>query len=318
MTIDLQRPAAADATLPAATPDASVIVPHYRDFARLDRCLAALVGQSFAGPYEIVVADNNSPEGIDRVRAVVAGRARVVVQTEPGAGPARNAGAAAAAGRVLAFTDSDCLPHRDWLRDGMAAVAPGTIVGGRVDVLSAAPAKSPTEAFEAVFAFDNATYVRAKGFSVTANLFVPREVFACVGPFPVGVSEDIEWCWRARDAGVRLLFAAGAVVGHPARRDMGELKAKWRRLSHELFLLEIGRGWSVGRVLARTWLMLLALPLGLVRVARTPILAGGRERWGAAAVLVKVRWFRFVETHRVVLAWRRERRHGPLKAARPV
>lgn len=291
-----------DTAIPAVTPDASVVVPHFRDFTRLDRCLAALVDQSYAGPYEIVVADNNSPEGIDHVGAVVAGRARVVVQGEPGAGPARNAGAAAARGRVLAFTDSDCLPHRDWLRDGLAAVAPGIIVGGKVEVLSQGPAKSPTEAFEAVFAFDNESYVAAKGFSVTANLFVTAADFARVGPFPVGVSEDIEWCWRARDAGISLAYAAGAVVGHPARRDMTELKTKWRRLSHELFLLDRGRGRSVAWIVARAWLMVLELPLSGLRVVRSPLLHGAGERFGAAAVLVRLRAFRFVLSHRLALA----------------
>ena len=291
----------------AAPPDVTVVVPHYRDFVRLDRCLAALTGQSYGGAYEIVVADNDSPEGIDRVRAVVAGRARLVVQTAKGAGPARNAGAAAARGAILAFTDSDCLPHRDWVAAGMAAVAPATLAGGRVEVLSQGPVKSPTEAFEAVFAFDNENYVRAKGFSVTANLFVCADDFARVGPFPTGVSEDIEWCWRARDAGLRLAYAADAVVGHPARRDMAELEAKWRRLSHELFLLDIGRGRPAGRIVARAWLMLFGVPLALVRVARTPLL-GGAERRGAAAVLVRIRWFRFVETHRVARAWRRAQR----------
>ena len=292
---------------PSPPPDASVVVPHFSDFARLDRCLAALVDQSFAGTYEIVVADNNSPEGLDHVRAVVAGRARVVVQTEKGAGPARNAGAAAADGAVLAFTDADCLPHRTWLAAGLAAVAPGTIAGGRVEVLTAATIKAPTEAFEAVFAFDNEAYVRDKGFSVTANLFVTAADFARVGPFPVGVSEDIEWCWRARDVGLRLAYAPDAVVGHPARRDMAELKAKWRRLSHELFLLEVGRGRSVAWVVARAWLMLLGLPAGLVRVARTPILSGGRERRGAAAVLVRIRAFRFAATHRLAFDQARSR-----------
>ncbi len=282
-------------------PEVSVVVPHFRDFARLDRCLAGLAAQRFAGTYEIVVADNASPEGLDHARAIVAGRARVVVQPDPGAGPARNAGAAAARGRVLAFTDADCLPDPGWLAAGVGTVAPGVLVGGRVEVLSAGPVMSPTEAFEAVFAFDNATYVRAKGFTVTANLFVTAADFARVGPFPTGVSEDIEWCWRARDAGLRLTYAAGAVVGHPARRDMAELTAKWRRLSHELFLLDRGRGRSTAWILGRAWLMLLEVPLSLARLARTPILGSGRERWGAAAVLVRIRGYRFAAAHREAL-----------------
>ncbi len=197
----------------------------------------------------------------------------------------------------------------------MAAVVPGTIVGGKVDVLSEGPAKSPTEAFEAVFAFDNENYVRAKGFTVTANLFVTVGDFARVGPFPVGVSEDIEWCWRARDAGIALAYAPAAVVGHPARRDLAELDRKWARLSEELFLLEMGRGRSVRWYLARTWVMFLALPVALLRVARSPRLAGWRERVGAARVLIHNRAYRLTETRRVARAYVRQRRDHPTAVA---
>ena len=286
----------------SAPPDVSVVIPHFRDFTRLDLCLAALGHQTFAGSREIIVADNNSPEGLAAVEAAVAGRARIVVATASGAGPARNAGVAAAIGRVIAFTDSDCVPEPGWLAGGVAAVAETTLAGGAMTVLSAFPGRlSPTEAFEAVFAFDNESYVRTKGFSVTANLFVPRSVFARVGPFPTGVSEDIEWCWRARDAGFALVYSPTAVVGHPARRDWPALKAKWRRLSHELFLLERERGRSVAWIVGRAALMLLELPRALVRVARTPILGSGRDRRGAAAVLTRIRIFRFVETMRMAM-----------------
>lgn len=308
-------------TLPGAAPDvplpeASVIVPHFRDYARLDKCLAALAGQSYAGRFEIIVADNASPEGVDEVRRVVAGRAQVVVQPERGAGPARNRGVAAAAGRILAFTDSDCVPHCDWLAEGLRTVAADTIVGGKVEVMTRAAVKSPTEAFEIVFAFDNETYVREKGFSITANLFVARDVFARVGPFRTGVSEDIEWCWRARAAGVAIDFAPRAVVDHPARHDVGELDQKWRRLSHELFLLDMGRGKSIPWFIARTWLMLLDLPRGLVRVARSPMLHGAAERFGAASVLAGNRWFRFVENHRLAFAHARRGDGRSAQAAR--
>lgn len=314
MTVAGETVTVSGAALDAPVPDASVIVPHFRDYARLDKCLAALVGQSFTGRFEIIVADNASPEGIDEVRRVVAGRATVVVQPERGAGPARNRGVAAAAGRVLAFTDSDCVPHRDWLAEGMRTVVADTIVGGKVEVLTRAAVKSPTEAFEMVFAFDNETYVRDKGFSITANLFVARDVFARVGPFRTGVSEDIEWCWRARDTGVAIDFAPRAVVDHPARHDVRELDHKWRRLSHELFLLDMGRGKSIPWFIARTWLMLLDVPRGLVRVARSPMLHGAAERFGAASVLAGNRWFRFVENHRLAFDYARRNAGRPASA----
>lgn len=292
---------AMDADLPEHdAPDVTVVVPHYNDYARLDRCLTALAAQDFGGTREIIVADNDSPGGPARIAATVAGRARIVVATAKGAGPARNAGVAAARGRILAFTDADCLPEAGWLAAGIAALsAPDTVVGGCMTVLSGMP-RSGAEAFETVFAFDNAAYVRAKGFTVTANLFVARGLFDRVGPFRTGLSEDVEWCWRARAAGARLVYAPGAVVGHPARRDWRELAAKWERLTHETYLLDRERGKSPGWVIARAWAMLLETPRALVRVLRSPVLAPG-ERRAAAAVLIRLRLFRFALGHRLAL-----------------
>ncbi len=286
-----------------SAPDVTVVVPHFRDFARLDRCLAALATQTFTGTREIVVADNASPEGLAEVERVVAGRARVVVQPQPGAGPARNAGVAAAHGRVLAFTDSDCVPEPGWLAAGIAAVDAAvdaeTIAGGRMTVLTSAR-RSAEEAFETVFAFDNEAYVTRKGFTVTANLFALRSVFARIGPFRTGVSEDVEWCWRARAAGVRLVYAADAVVGHPARRDWSELSTKWRRLAREAYLLDRERGKSALWIVGRSWVVLAETPRALVRVATTPRLAPA-ERLPAAAVLVRLRLSRLAEAHRLAL-----------------
>ena len=60
-------------------PSVSVIIPHYRDFVGLERCLTALEQQTYpADRMEIVVADNASPEGEAAVSAVVRGRAKLL------------------------------------------------------------------------------------------------------------------------------------------------------------------------------------------------------------------------------------------------
>src|SRR5688572_18224951 len=93
------------------TPQVSVIVPHYGDLANLDRCLSALVRQTYPRErFEIVVADNGSPQGEAAVLQAIAGRARLTIVAEKGAGPARNGGVAVSQGRILAFTDADCRP----------------------------------------------------------------------------------------------------------------------------------------------------------------------------------------------------------------
>ena len=278
----------------------SVIVPHYADLRRLDICLAALTRQTYpADALEIIVADNGSPEGEAAVRAVITGRARLVTVAERGAGPARNGGAAAATGAVLAFTDSDCVPDDGWLAAGVSAVAAGVVVGGRVDVHIAAPGRpTAVEAFEQVFAFDNARYVGSLGFSVTANLFCTRGDFLKVGDFRNGVSEDVEWCRRARAAGLRLDYCDAAAVGHPARRTWPELIAKWRRIQAESRELA-GYGWRADlRWAARALLLPLSAVAHTPKALLSPRLRRWTDRLGAVVVLHRLRWWRLAEALR--------------------
>jgi GT2 family glycosyltransferase len=288
----------------SVTPKVSVIVPHYRDLERLDLCLAALASQSFPREgFEIVVADNSSPEGAAAVERAIAGRARLVVVPEKGAGPARNGGVAASKGEILAFTDCDCLPEPDWLAEGVRALESHDFVGGRMEVLVDDPRRmTPAEAFERVFAFDNESYVIRKGFTVTANLFCRRELFDRVGGFRVGVSEDVEWCHRALAAGYRIGYAARAGAGHPARRTWPELVGKWRRLNSETYQLYAAR--RGGRLvwLARS----AALPLSAL-VHSPKVFASGEltsmgQRLSALGVLYRQRFWRFFDALRLALA----------------
>ena len=287
-------------------PEISVIVPHYQDLAALDSCLTMLERQTLARErFEIIVADNNSPIGREKVEEAIAGRARLVVVTEKGAGPARNGGVAAARGKLLAFTDSDCVPEPQWLEAGIGALARHDIVGGRVTVLVDDP-KSPSavEAFERVFAFNFEDYILNKGFTGSGNLFVPKETFEKVGGFRAAVSEDVDWSHRARALGFEIGYEPNAVVGHPARRTWSELHAKWARVSSESYLLMRPKPLGRLRWMARTW----ALPLSAIahtpRVLRSRELPDGGAKMRALKTLYQIRLWRFVEGHRQLLKHR--------------
>ena len=286
----------------SSTPRVSVIIPHYRDLVGLDLCLKALARQTYPiADFEIIVADNNSPEGEAAVAEVIAGRARLTVVPEKGAGPARNGGVALARGEILAFTDSDCVPEAEWLAEGMAALGAYDFIGGRVTVLVSDPAQmSGAEAFERVFAFDFKTYITKKGFTGAGNLFCSRAVFDQVGGFRVGVSEDVEWSQRARSKGLRLGYAPRAIVGHPARRNWDELWGKWRRVNAETYGLYRERRGGDLKWLARS----LALPLSAVlhtpRVFASDQLSTGGQRLAAVGTLFKLRFWRLGDALRLL------------------
>jgi glycosyltransferase involved in cell wall biosynthesis len=275
----------------------SVIVPHLNDLVGLEACLSRLSAQTFpAQATQIIVSDNGSVCGQDAVRAVINGRAILVEAPEKGAGPARNSALAAAKGELLAFTDSDCQPAPDWLAEGVKALSAFDFVGGRMEVLVENPANmTPVEAFERVFAFDNAKYVLKKQFTVTANLFAHRKIFDDCGGFKTGVSEDLEWSHRAIAGGYRLGYADAAVVGHPARRTWPQLKAKWARLNLETYGLSAGARFRRLKWLGRSLLLPPSILVHAPKAFTSPQLFNLSQRIGAAKTMAALRFWRLAD-----------------------
>jgi len=229
---------------------ASVIIPAFNDQVGLDNCLHALARQSWpVDETEIIVVDNGSNPPL-RVEGLHAGTVRLIRCPAPGSYAARNAGAAAAKGDVLAFTDADCRPDTNWLSNGIAALfASGDcrIVGGEV-IMDALPSPSAVALYQLAAGFGQASNVRDKGFSATANLFCLRQHFEAVGPFDTRLLSggDREWCWRAAKHGLSLRYEAGAVVHTNPRSDLrGAIRqarrvAGGRRMLRELGLAHAG------------------------------------------------------------------------------
>lgn len=292
----------------AQAPDAlrkvSVIIPHYSDLRGLALCLAALERQTYPRELvEIVVADNASPAGPAAVAEVIAGRARLVVVEEKGAGPARNGGVAASSGEVLAFIDSDCVAEPAWVEEALKALPSFDFIGGRVKVLVEDPQEiTPVEAFERVFAFDFETYIEKKRFTGAGNLVCSRRVFDAVGGFRTGVSEDVEWSRRAQACGFRLGYASLAVVGHPARRSWPELLTKWRRINLETFGLSARGPFGRARWLIKALLMPASAVVHSAKVMTSPELSSARDRWRAMGVLFRLRFWRLGDSVRLLLS----------------
>jgi glycosyltransferase involved in cell wall biosynthesis len=191
------------------------------------------MAQDYPGLVEIILVDNGDNAGLDRLPAEV----HVVSEAKPGSYAARNAGIAASTGAVLAFTDADCRPVRTWLSSGVDALGPNhrsAFAGGRVHVVPADGDSATTaELWDIVNHLNQEAYVIDQGWAATANLFVPRAVIETVGPFDRRLRSggDREWGLRANEHGVLGLYAAEAVVLHPARRSTPELLSKIRRVT---------------------------------------------------------------------------------------
>lgn len=267
---------------------AAVIIPHYNDTERLGRCLAALMIPDTAQT-EVVVVDNGSTEPLT---ALIAAYPLVRFVTEPlqGAANARNRGVTETTAPNLFFLDCDCLPAPDWLATAHRLAGEADLIGGAIDVFDETPPpRTGAQAFEAVFAFDYRRYIEEKGFSVTANLLTRRDVFTATGPFVAGLSEDLDWCHRARAQGYRLIVGEALRVGHPSRGDWAALEKKWLRLTREGFGVNGSSPrarliWAV-----KAALMPLSIPAHIPRILRSAKLEDTAERLAAVATLARLR-----------------------------
>lgn len=214
----------------------SVIVPVFNDLPRLGVLLSALAAQTWPrAALEVLVVDNGSSSDL---RPVVEPFpfVRLLAEPKPGSYAARNRALRDATGDVLAFTDVDCVPDPGWVEQGVLALrraGPDTIAGGRVEVFPEdAEHATWAEEFEIALGFSQRQYVERKHYSATANMFTTPAVFARVGPFNDTLKSggDREWGGRAHAAGVRFVYAEGALIRHPARRTLGELLQKRARI----------------------------------------------------------------------------------------
>lgn len=196
----------------------SIIVPAYNAGRTLPDTLAALEHQTtFHDDYEVIVVDDGSTDDT----ADAARRFGVNCISQPNRGPAaaRNHGARVAEGDIILFTDADCSPDRDWLRQMTLPFQNEKTIGvkgayrtyqkelaarfaqaefeDRYDLLGEADAIDMVDTYSAAFR---------------------RDIFIKIGlfdeSFPVANNEDTELSYRMCASGYRLEFNPEAIVYH--------------------------------------------------------------------------------------------------------
>lgn len=271
------------------TPFVSVIIPVRDDARGASRCAAALSEQTYPHErYEIVLIDDGSADPVrasDLTRPVV----RVIHQERAGSYAARNAGIAQSTGDIIAFTDSDCVPERDWLERACSAFArhpEWDAVAGRVDIIDRGALASAAERFERRYAFPQELYVAGDNFGVTANLIVRRRALERAGSFDGRLQSGGDWEWgqRARAAGVHIAYADDVVVRHPARTTVRELLHKQKRVTRGLATLARMQLYSRDRI-AQLWRGSAMPPvLETLRILRDPRAGRPHQRMAVAAI----------------------------------
>lgn len=229
----------------AVTCEVSVVICTRDRAPWLRTCLQYLQSQ-YCAPFEIIVVDNASVT--DDTRAVAdAFNVRYIREHRPGLDIARNTGARAARGSIVAYTDDDTRPDRYWIcrvsetfRDPAIAAMTGLVIAASLE----------TEAeviFEKFWPF-NRGYI-AKTYDAAffnsalpsgppvweigagANMAFRKDVFDKVGYFDerldvgaAGCSGDSELWYRLLACGLSIRYNPLAVVSHSHRTSIPGLR----------------------------------------------------------------------------------------------
>jgi glycosyltransferase involved in cell wall biosynthesis len=223
-------------------PFVSVIIPTYQSWDSLAICLNAIFEQDYPSHLFEVIVVNNDP--LDKIPEEFSNlNCKFLCEPKPGSYSARNCGVKYSVGKVLAFTDADCIPSNMWIRASTEFFAKNECgsIAGHVSVLPNHSPKDLIDCHQIAYEFDQERRSK-KGLSVTANLIVKRSVFDEVGFFREDLLSggDWEWCKRTRRASIKMGYSRDALVFHPARLGWRALFKKSRRIHSALSFSDVG------------------------------------------------------------------------------
>jgi GT2 family glycosyltransferase/sugar lactone lactonase YvrE len=222
-------------------PRVSVIVCAYNAADTLEDCLSSLDALTYPD-FEVILVNDGSKDATGEI-ARRHPRVRLIEVPNGGLSAARNVGLAEATGEIVAYTDADTRPDRDWLTFLVQPFLTSDVVGsGGPNVV---PSDDPPIAQCIARAPGGPTHVllddRIAEHVPGCNMAFRRDALLAIGGFnPVYLraGDDVDVCWRLQARGWKIGFAAAALVWHHHRSSVN---AYWRQ--------------QVGYGEGETWLM---------------------------------------------------------------
>lgn len=215
-------------------PTVSVIVPVYNGAKTIEGCIQSLLEQNYPRDlFDITVVENGSTDATSAIVAVYP--VQLLHCPERGPAAARNLGISCSKGEIVAFTDSDCIAHPDWLLELVKPYTDSSVVGVGGAIL--ASTHSDRNLYER-FSEEHSPLVNFISGEheflphlYTANASYRRDALNKVGDFNPHLitGEDVDLAWRIQLlTGLSLQYNPEAIIFHRHRATRTGLGRQYR------------------------------------------------------------------------------------------
>ncbi|MBN2119615.1 MAG: glycosyltransferase [Candidatus Omnitrophica bacterium] len=221
----------------------SVIVPVYNEEKNIINCLRAIKDQTYSS-LEFIVVDNASN---DRSKELAKDYAdKLISEYKRGITFAKNTGLSLARGELVATTDADCIPDKDWLDELVKCFSdPSVGAAGGLNIIPSDSSdfekcidfvlKSLGSTFRSNYAFDSSEVIETF-HNPGCNAMYRRGILEELGGFneQLLTTEDEELDFRIRKKGYKVIFTPFAKVYHRRR-------SSWKKFAKQIYRYSIGR-----------------------------------------------------------------------------
>jgi GT2 family glycosyltransferase len=244
---------------------ASVIVLAWNGIEYLGPCLHTVLAQDCAD-FEVIVVDNGSTDGsADFVARQYPHVLLIRNESNLGFAAGNNIGLQAATGDPLVLLNQDTKVHPGWLTELVNTVLTGPDIGiaggkalypdGTIQHAGGVVGKRGQGQHYGYRQRDRGQFDQARDvdYVTGASLAITRRALESIGQLDVGFSpayyEDVDWCYRAREAGFRVVYTPDAVLTHNEASATVDLRHEGMYLQHRNRLRFVLKHWPLNRLL---------------------------------------------------------------------
>jgi len=204
----------------------TIIVPVYNAEKTIKECINSILEIDYPKEkLELIFVNNSSTDRTENILNEFKDKIKILYEKKRGPAAARNKGLLNASGEIIAFTDSDCVVERNWLKNIIKPLKDEQvgIAGGKI--LARIPYNKIEKFGESIHDHKSAINVFKPPYAISMNWASRLSTLKKMNLFNDNFirCQDVELSYRIHIAGYKIVYVPEAVVYHRNESTLTDL-----------------------------------------------------------------------------------------------